>query len=394
MRYLTILFIQVSLGHYTNGQQSKYWGQLIKGRFEVGYQDTVLFNHDQQYTLGKYSGPKPYFVNIWFPTNSKLGKQIEYNDYLKLTPPHGTESVTDSIGKVQMASFIKWGVTYNLDFWENEKLTDSKNHLAKKLLLQRLDVFKTDKYPTARYPTIIYHHGNGGIPFENSILFEFLASHGYVIISADYHWPSLRERSYTHESDRSLMDVDFIAAFSHSLPFTDRQNLTYIGHSWGGGVALRLNQRGNVNFKRYLILDSTLEQAGGEEMKVMNPYLDSLLQNHVTDFKTSTVVITARGRYYENGDRGKPVIQPFPEFIPFTKLDKRVFTYITLKQILNHCSFTSVGVIRSVFSKEIPQNDAMTVDEQFATYQFLVTLIKEILVGNELNNNSLIINDK
>jgi len=323
-----------------------------------------------------------------------LGKQIEYNDYLKLTPTHGIESLTDSISQVQMASFINWGVTYNLDLWKNDNLTDSKSGLTKQMLLQRLNVFKTSMYPATRYPTIIYHHGNGGIPFENSVLFEFLASHGFVIISADYHWPNLRERSYTHESNRPLEDVDFIARFSNTLPFTDRNNITYIGHSWGGGVALRLNQKGNVNFKRYIIFDSTLEQAGVEEMKVMNPYLDSLLQNHPGDFKTKTVIITARGRYYENGDRSKPIIQSFPEFIPFKKLDKRVFTYITLKQILNHGSFTSVEVMRSVFSKDFPQNDAMTVNEQFETYQFLVRLTKEILDGNELNKNQLIINDK
>jgi len=53
MRDLTILFILVLFGHYSNGQQSKYWGRLKKGEFEVGYQDTVLFNHDQNYTLGE-----------------------------------------------------------------------------------------------------------------------------------------------------------------------------------------------------------------------------------------------------------------------------------------------------------------------------------------------------
>ncbi|GEM_PF-4896322 len=391
MRGLTILFFLVSFAHYSNGQQSKYWGQLVKGEFEVGYQDTVLLNYDQNYSLGEYTGPKPYFVNIWFPTNSKLGKKIVYNDYLKLTSPAGIESLTDSIGQVQMASFINWAVTYNLDLWENDSLTDSKIGLAKKMLQQRLDVFKTSKYPVAHYPTIIYHHGNGGIPFENSVLFEFLASHGFVVISADYHWPNLRERSYTHESNRSLEDVDFIAGFSNTLPFTDRHNTTYIGHSWGGGVALRLNQKGNVNFKRYIIFDSTLEKAGLEEMKVTNPYLDSLLQNHPSDFKTNTIIITARGRYYENG---KPVIQPYPEFISFEKLDKRVFTYITLKQILNHGSFTNVEVMRSVFSKDFLQNDAMTVNEQFETYQFLVRLTKEILDDNKINKKQLIINDK
>ena len=115
----------------------------------------------------------------------------------------------------------------------------------------------------------------------------------------------------------------------------------------------------------------------------MNPYLDSLLQNHPMDFKTSTVISTARGRYYENGDVSTPVIQPFPEFIPFKKLDKGVFTYITLKQILNHGSFTSVEVMRSVFSITFPQKDAMTLNEQFETYQFLVRLIKEILDGKK-----------
>jgi pimeloyl-ACP methyl ester carboxylesterase len=293
----------------------------------------------------------------------------------------------DSIKHVQEKAFIHW-VTYDLDLWESSAFNAEKRELVKEILNEKLDVFKTHQFPDEKFPTIIYHHGNGGISFENAVLFEYLASHGYVIISADYHWPGLRLRSYTQKSDLSLEDVDFITNFSENLSFTNHQNLRFIGHSWGGGVALRLNQKGNPHFKHYLIFDSTIEKMVLPELKALYPHFDSLIRYHPNDFKTESTVITARASYYSEG---KKVIQPYPEFLPFKLIDTSAFTFFTLKSILNHGSFTSVEVMRASLLNQFDQSDSVTIKEQYDTYQYLVQLTKDLLSGVELDEKKILI---
>ena len=387
MKSLIILLLLVSIIGL-NAQPSRFWDQLSPGKYKIGYQDTILFNSNHQYELNAYEGPKPYFVNMWFPIVDEAGKRIKYKEYLTMDSIPEIQELIDSIQKIQNKSFVSWGVTYDLDMWENSSFNSEKQDLARAILEENLNVFKTNKFPKEQFPTIIYHHGNGGISFENSVLFEFLASHGYVIISADYHWPGLRLNSYTHKSDLSLEDVDFITKFSESLPFTIHQNLKFIGHSWGGGVALRLNQKGYPKFKHYIIFDSTIEKPGLLEFKDLYPHFDSLFRNHPNDFKTKTTVISSRASYFSEGTY---VVQPYPEFLPYQLLDKSAFTFITLKQILNHGSYTSVEVMRASLLDQFEQSDSVTVKKQFETYQFLIQLTKDHLEGSELDKEKILI---
>ena len=391
MKGLSIGVFFMLIGFCSAAQPAKYWGQLTAGKFAVGYQDTVLVNEQQQYSLGTYTGPKPYFIKTWFPLEVPSGKKMVYQDYLNPDSLPEIEFVADSTAKIQYEAFLKWGVTYNHDLWESEELTELKENLAARMLGEPVNALKTKDSPVNRYPTIIYHHGNGGIPFENSVLFEYLASFGYVIISSDYHWPTLRENSFTQKSSQSLEDVDFIVSFATTLQFTNPAELYYIGHSWGGGIGLRLNQRGNSPFKRFIILDSTIEQASLPEMKAINPHLDSLFHHHPNDFTTSTTVITSRGAYYDKGVR---VVQPYPEFVPFGLIGTRAFTLLNMKEVLNHGSYTSVEVMRSVFTEEFAQSDSITVNQQFQTYQSLVVLIRGVLEGAAPDEQVVVIKNK
>ena len=388
MKNSIIILLILVIACRMNAQSSRYWGHLTPGDYKIGYQDTILFNSSHSYELNAYKGHKPYFVNIWFPIANETGSRIQYKEYLTFDSIPEIQWLIDSIQEVQNKAFVSWGVTFNLDMWENSAFNREKKNLASEMLNENLNVFKTNQFPQEKFPTIIYHHGNGGISFENSVLFEFLASHGYIIISADYHWPGLRLNSYTHKSDFSLEDVDFMTKFSDSLPFTNHQNLTYIGHSWGGGVAIRLNQKGNPKFKHYIIFDSTIEKPGLLEFKDLYPHFDSLFRNHPNDFNTKSTVISARASYYSDGEK---VIQPYPEFLPFQLLDKNEFTFITLRQILNHGSFTSVEVMRAAFLNQFEQSDSETVKDQFNTYQFLVQLTKDLIDGAELDKEKILI---
>ncbi len=97
------------------------------------------------------------------------------------------QALIDSIQKVQYNSFIKWGVTYDLDMLEFSSFSLGKQDLAKEMLEENLNVVKTNQFPEKQFPTIIYHHGMGGISFEilyylNSLLHMDMSSFQQTII--------------------------------------------------------------------------------------------------------------------------------------------------------------------------------------------------------------------
>ena len=61
---------------------------------------------------------------------------------------------------------------------------------------------------------------------------------------------------------------------------------------------------------------------------------------------------------------------------------------------VNHGSFTSIEVMRSVFGDEFEKKNSATVNAQFLTHLYLVNLTKDILDGNVLNDNELLIHEK
>lgn len=383
MRIKRILIVtSLVLGHISQGQHHQLWGDLQKGPFNPGFLDTLVFNEKQDYSFQDYNGARPYYVNVWFPTRD-TGNPISFDEFIQLKPQIALD---DTISQMFMKYFIHFGVTVNLDTWDEVEYGAVQQGLAEAILSSSTHSIKNGEPVAERFPTIIYHHGNGGVPFENSILFEYLASHGFVVVSAYYHWPGLWNRTYHEDVSRPLEDVEFVVAFARHLDFVDPESLHYIGHSWGASVGLGMNHRGTVNFRQYLLFDSTIEHFEFEEHQVLAPTLDSLLRNHAEQFKTKTIDITSRRRYLSEG---KEVIQ-VPRFKPFTYLEETDLQLAVLNEILNHESFTSLGVIKSHFTDGYHQADANTVEAEFLTYLDLVRTTRKILEGQPLESNSIL----
>lgn len=383
MKRLTILIILLLINNLIFAQKIPQWGLLSKGKYTVGYSDTVVFNKNQQYNFKDYSGSKPYFIKVWYPSKEKTKVRLLYYDYLKILKTKkisnqleylGIKVLADTIQTMQIASFQQFGLQNNLDTDDPIKIKTAE---MESIFHQKVYATENIKSLAEKLPTVIYHHGNGGSSIENNVLFEYLASNGFVVISAYYHWPNQE----THTYPTAYQDVQFVVDFAKSLSFVDKENLSYIGHSWGGGIALNLNQKQLIPVKRYIIYDSSIEHYIPDEMKMLRPNLDSLLRNHADDFVTPTTVISARYSYFEAEKR---VINPFPEYIPFQNLNQEVFDYLTLKEPLNHEAFTSLGLIRNTVVKKSFQSDKSTLMSQYKNYLYLVELTKNILKDKSL----------
>jgi pimeloyl-ACP methyl ester carboxylesterase len=195
---------------------------------------------------------------------------------------------------------------------------------------------------------------------DNSVLFEYLASHGFVIISSNYHWPDQKD-----VLAESTNDLEFIVDYAMSLPFIDKDRIHFIGHSWGAWMGLILNQTGSHVIKSFILLDNTLEQMPLEMVSRYYPDLDSIFRNHPNDFKTKTYIITSQKSYVENGEYME---NPEPKFEAFKLINNKNFEFLITRSTLSHEAFVSVGALRSAYLGEIEQDDSTAVAQQYKTY--------------------------
>ncbi len=346
----------------------------------MSYSDTVVYDSTNRYEFGTYQGAKPYFINFWLPCK-QTGSPNSYQDFLDYGGSEKVSELADSIYKMQLNSVLNFGVMVNLDTDETPRYgADLLEAVLKGSVKSSTSIAEKD----GKFPTIIYHHGNGGVPFENSTLFEYAASHGFAVISSYYHWPN----QATHSYPQALEDVEFIYSFASGLPFVDADQIHYLGHSWGGGVALQMNHRNSVNFKSYLIYDSSLEHYGLEEFAYLYREMDSLFRNHGNEFKTKTMVFSASATYLD--DEGKRTTNPAPEYKPYQFFNQDLFTYYTLNNPLNHGQFTSLGVIRESYVSNYEFIDESSLISQAKNHQYLIQLTLDVLLGKPLSGNNYV----
>src|SRR5207249_3427899 len=124
-----------------------------------------------------------------------------------------------------------------------------------------VQVFGIELFPTPTYrdvarapgasPLILYSHGSGGIRFENLELAVHLASHGYVIVSADHPGDTLFDSGdemnailTNRPRDVSFLIDQFLAFNGESGNFfagaIDADRIGAAGWSYGGYTVLAL----------------------------------------------------------------------------------------------------------------------------------------------------------
>jgi len=115
-------------------------------------------------------------------------------------------------------------------------------------ILERPMRARLDAAPLAGpFPLVVYAPSINADPYENAVLFEHLAGHGYVVASAPsvglYEPEVSRDRG---GAEAQLGDLRFLLARAWDEPFVDRGRVGALGYSWGGmtGLLLALSHAG------------------------------------------------------------------------------------------------------------------------------------------------------
>lgn len=253
------------------------WGALIPGQYDVGY--TAAYEYDYSRTVkSKYSYQnelltdnnfRPVQISIWYPADVEQGSApMPYSEYLITRESRFNFSLRSEENRKQILdgykNHINW---YNQSKNKNEEISDF-------LINRKTKAYKNAIPCEGNFPLILFCPGGGDTPDSFDVLFEYLASHGYVIAAIPSNGMFDKEPSYNLMDEESqTRDMEFAMSYMRNFPNADINNICSMGYSYGGIINVLFALR-NFDIKAVLCLDGSICLKDRDRAVKNLPYFD------------------------------------------------------------------------------------------------------------------------
>src|SRR5450755_4435157 len=242
--------------------QSHFWGELKAGKYPVGfralYQLDVARSYDADYPVAgspPVPKPRPIFLAIWYPAAAQHTTSMEYRDYFRAV---SMDSPAPEFAQ-RLRKFTRDMACQYMLGKEFDKLTGEERAGWDALLATPVYATLNVAPAAGKFPVVIYHPGLGGTFDDNAVAYEYLASHGYVVMSSAYQAADSSILNINGDLATSLEDLNFLLRYAATLPFADISKVAAMGHSYGAQAALSWRARPNSALDAVVFLDSTVE---------------------------------------------------------------------------------------------------------------------------------------
>ena len=248
-------------------QESSLTIKLPMGKYGVGFKVRHTFDYTRSFSLNTSTKIKdgktifrPMQVCVWYPVQpSQKSDNIKYEDYFLLEfSETGNTVLTEETKNEFIDNFIKI------------ESVDPKN--IENEVEVKMNAILNAKELSEKFPTIIYSPSWSSSSFENELLFEFLASHGYVIISSPSIGPYTSEMPLTQVGvETQARDAEFLISEIRNFSSADIDKLTLMGFSFGGLSNVFTLAR-NQSIDAWIGLDPSIHE--DYDMFDQSPYKD------------------------------------------------------------------------------------------------------------------------
>jgi pimeloyl-ACP methyl ester carboxylesterase len=247
-------------------QPSPLWGDLEPGPYRVGFQ--VLYRLDGTRTYFARSidedeqasavQGRPIRIMVWYPASERGGTEpMRFGDYLSMDP--------------RSSHFAGWNRV--LQARDLDTARRQFAHSNPDSLLDILTGAVTAAYldvPAAQgsFPLVLHSLGRNDFQMESTVLWEYLASHGYVVATVPQLGVNpLKSRLSFTIPDLELQLTDLAFALNELRRFrtADTERVAAMGHSSGGIVAMMLAAT-NRNVEAVVGLDPSFVTHDGNEL--------------------------------------------------------------------------------------------------------------------------------
>ncbi len=246
MKKLTI-FMMVVICLNSHAQPIHIWGDLKPGTYAPGFQLIPSVDRSRFYpAMSNRTGQgRNIRIYIWYPANDSADNHVRFQDYVRMA--------TEDFGLKTKKAESQWPsipLPVQLDKGlarEQLKILWSKETLA----IMNADPSK------GTFPLIVFGQGlYYESPLSHIVLCEFLASHGYVVVTSPLFGTHNRLVNLTVEDlETQIRDMEFAVGFARTLPYVHPEKLGIIGYDLGGMAGLLLSMR-NPDVDLFLSIDS------------------------------------------------------------------------------------------------------------------------------------------
>ncbi|MEN8250673.1 MAG: tetratricopeptide repeat protein [Bacteroidota bacterium] len=259
------------------------------GPYEVGFETYKAYDDSRLFILGEDTISRPLLIHFWYPSKEKgEGHALTFKDYIDLIALR--EDYGRSKSEIDNHSF--YYVKGYSDFAKGNFGIDTS--MSVQFLLDSPVYAKTGisvQNTESAFPLLIYAPSNSKASVQNHMLCEYLASHGFMILSVASAGPNSMLREKFEESTMAqVMDMEYILKFCEDSLQINYTSLGLFGFS-SGGNAITLFQMRNKDVGAVLSLDGGQEYVTYMKLYVMPdfdpdkadvPYLS--LVNNYEDF--------------------------------------------------------------------------------------------------------------
>src|SRR5262249_38182847 len=199
------------------------WGKLPPGPYTVGFKSLWQLDYSRRYNMtfddktsyapGK--APRPILINIWYPAKPAGNtKPMTHRGYLDI------QSSDPRLAKFsgKLAEYDHAVIAKETFDKPIKELTEMEKLLLDHFLDTPTACIRNALPADGKFPLVIYHSGNGSSFEDNSVLCEFLASHGYVVFGGAFQEPSGKSFNVDNGQTR---DFEYLIAFSKNQPNVD-----------------------------------------------------------------------------------------------------------------------------------------------------------------------------
>jgi dienelactone hydrolase len=205
------------------------WSGLEPGEFAVGFKSWMLRAQAADF---KFAPPHPIQISVWYPAEPR-GASMHYRDYLLLSLTEKTpEEPTEAQRKAGLDDFTKFLTSAGLSAKSAQTLIETPMfaHLNAPSLTNR------------RFPMVVIVQGNDQAAAAQAVLAEYLASHGYVVVTTPsitrLTTPLTNIEDTGKKSVEQAEDTDRAASAIGDWPNAVNIPVSVIGHSFGARGAL------------------------------------------------------------------------------------------------------------------------------------------------------------
>jgi pimeloyl-ACP methyl ester carboxylesterase len=316
-----------------DAQTPLLWGGLTTGPHAVGFRLRFEPDHSREYDpefvadtiRSPIHRPRPIMIGIWYPARKTSASPMTYRQYLDVSSGPGSFAAFASRLEPAMRNVVADETTGKTI----RTMTPAETKAFEQLLATKTFAVKNAPAATGKFPVIIYHPGLAGTYEDNSVLFEYLASRGYIILSSPYPDPDAHSVFIGGDVAGSFADLDFLVTFARTLPNADADRLGVMGHSYGAWVSFAWAAKQGSPIRALITLDSGFEYTmvdSGPEI------FQSHMKRNQNNIRAATlrVASTDRTPHFE-------YLDPYLKFVP---------RYEASVTSLTHNDYLTHGAIR------------------------------------------------